>query len=282
MSTMRVAALAGLAMVAGVACSDDPMDPGPMDVSIDFAAAINGSPFACGSSYTNVGASQTTITPVDFRIYIHDVELITSGGDVEPVELDQTSFQRDDLVLLDFENGTGPCVNGTATTNTTVEGEVARGDYTGIRFVLGVPFEMNHGEPTTAAAPLDITGLFWSWNGGYKFLRMDHVSDDRPQGWNVHLGSTGCTPTGDPSVPATTCSNPHRVAVELSNFDPESDVVVADLGMVLKDSDLSQNQAGAPGCMSFPGDPECHQVMPNLGLSYEGTAASSQVLFSVQ
>ena len=184
-------------------------------------------------------------------------------------------------MLLDFENGSGPCANGTAATNTSVVGTVPAGDYTGLRFTLGVPEAMNHQDQTAAAAPLDITGLFWSWNGGYKFARIDHVSSAQPNGWNVHLGSTGCTPSGDPTVPATSCSNPHRVTVTFTGFDVATDVVVGDYARLLTGSDVSVND-GAPGCMSFPSDPECAVVMNRFGLNYEGATTSGQAFFEVR
>ena len=278
--------LAVFATLSLAACSDDPLitvPEGPLDVSLNFAAEINGAPFACGTSYAGVGTTGVTITPADFRMYVSSVELLDASGEAFELELDQDSpWQHENLALLDFENGSGSCVNGTAATRTVVEGTVPAGDYTGVRFVLGVPFELNHIDQTTAPAPLDITGLFWSWNGGYKFMRFDHVSDEQPAGWFVHLGSTGCSPTG-PTNPATSCANPHRVTVEFRGFDYESQVIVADVGRLLAGSDVSRNTPStAKGCMSFPNDADCPAVMNRLGLSYGSSAAGSQVLFSVR
>ena len=268
---------------AFAACDDEPSAPsGPIDVTLQFGAEVNGQPFTCGASFANVGASGTTITPTDFRLYISGVSLIDSNGAEVALSLEQDGlWQRENLALLDFENGSGPCVNGTAATNTTIRGEVPAGTYTGVRFTLGVPFSMNHVDQTTAQAPLDLTALFWSWNGGYKFARMDHTSAAQPDGWFVHLGSTGCTPTGSPVTPATSCANEHRMTVTFNGFDWTTDEIVADLGAILSDSDLTANTA-AKGCMSFPNDPECHEVMPALGFAYEGTAAQTQRLFRVR
>ncbi len=272
-----------VAVAAVAACGDDTTEPpAPIAVTVDFAALVNGAAFTCGNTYASVGTAGTTITPVDYRFYVHDVTLIAADGSEEVMDLDQDgTWQRENLALLDFENGSGPCVNGTSAMNTTVRGSVPAGTYTGLRFTLGVPEDMNHADQTTAAAPLDLTALFWSWNGGYKFLRIDHTSDAQPEGWFVHLGSTGCTPSGDPTVPATSCSNPHRPTFEFSSFDWRTDEVVADYGALLADSDVTQNSA-AKGCQSFPNDPECHDVMNNFGLAYEGSQPSGQTFFSVR
>ncbi|MGE0443098.1 MAG: MbnP family copper-binding protein [Gemmatimonadales bacterium] len=273
------AAIATLLVGAAVlACSDSPSEPQDIDVTINFAAEVNGTAFACGTQYSNVGASNSTITPTDFRMYVHDVRLLTSGGAEVPVALDQDSWQRDNLALLDFENGSASCVNGTPATNTAIRGTAPAGDYTGIRFKLGVPFEMNHQDQTQAQAPLDIGALFWSWNGGYKFARIDHTSAAQPNGWNVHLGSTGCQPTGNPTTPATACNNQHRPEITIAGFNIASDVVSADYGRLLAGSNLDVNATGtASGCMSFPGDTDCPAVMNRFGLSYEGSNSSGQV-----
>ena len=266
------------------ACEDDAMEPeGPMDVAINFAARVNGAAFACGTSYDNVGASSTTINIVDFRLYVHDVRLVSSSGAEVPVELEQDGqWQLDDLALLDFEDGSGACVNGTAATNTSVRGQVPAGDYDGIRFRLGVPFELNHQDQTVAPPPLDLSSLFWVWNGGYKFARIDHTSEARPEGWNVHLGSTGCAPMGDPTVPATSCANEHRPELSFAAFDYATSTVVADYGALLAGSDLTTNAEGtAKGCQSFPGDADCPPVMNRFGLDYEGSVSSGQSFFSV-
>ena len=249
------------------ACSDDSTGPeAPLAVELQFAAEVNGQPFSCGSSYASVGTSGTTITPVDFRIYVHNVRLVTSGGVEVPVELEQDGqWQLEDLALLDFENRTGPCANGTPATRTVVRGELPAGDYNGVRFTLGVPRSLNHIDQTTAPAPLDIAALFWSWNGGYKFVRADHISDARPMGWFVHLGSTGCTPGGSPQTVPTGCAQDNRVEVAFSGFNPSSSVVVADLGRLLANSDVTRNEA-ASGCMSGPTDPECPAVLSRFGI----------------
>ena len=269
---------------AGVlaACDDSTGPEGPVDVTIQFAALVNGTTFTCGTSYPNVGTSDTEITPTDFRFYVSGVELLTASGGSEPLELEQDGlWQRENLALLDFENGATSCVNGTTATNTTVRGTVPAGDYTGLRFTLGVPESMNHQDASTAAAPQDLTALWWNWNGGYKFMRVDHTSNAASGGWNVHLGSTGCTPSGDPSVPATSCTNGHRPTITFNVFDWETNEVVADYGVLLEDSDVSVS-VGPRGCMAFPGDADCPELMNNLGLDYEGSISTGQKFFSTR
>ncbi len=290
-STLRTAArltMLALLLVATATCDDDATAPaGPINVTLDFAAMVNGAPFACGTRYNNVGTAASTIELTDFRIYVHDLRLVSAGGQTTPLDLEQDGqWQLDNLALLDFENGTGACSNGTPATNTTVRGTAPAGDYVGIRFRVGVPFEMNHRDASTAQAPLDITRLFWNWNAGYKFARMDLARPDALEGeaprWNVHLGSTGCMPTGNRTTPATSCTNEHRPEIVLDGFNHETNAIVADYGRLLAGTDLRVNTPGtASGCQSFPGDADCPPVMNRLGLDYEGTTSSGQTFFSV-
>jgi hypothetical protein len=140
-------ALTSAALLA--ACSGISPTTGKQDVNIQFAAEINGAPFECGKSYSKIGTTSATITPTDFRMFVSEVHMIDAQGKATPVALKQDStWQLDNVALIDFENGSGPCSNGTAATNTSLRGTVPAGNYTGVRLTLGVPFERNHGDPT--------------------------------------------------------------------------------------------------------------------------------------
>jgi uncharacterized repeat protein (TIGR04052 family) len=287
-----------------VACGTTPtpptaaVAPGQQAVTLRFAAQVNGQPFACGQRYTGVGSTRSTITPSDYRFYVSEVQLIDARGRAVPVTLTQDgAWQLENIALLDFENGTGPCRNGTADTNTAVRGTVPAGTYTGVRFTLGVPFARNHGDPTTAPSPLNLTAMFWNWQGGYKFVKFDTATSGQTattappdprgggnaSGFSVHVGSTACAAPSRTSAPSA-CLNPNRVTVQFDRFDAATQVVVADMGVVLAGSNVDVNAPNtSPGCMSFLNDADCPPVMGALGLAYGGVAAPGpQRLFSVR
>ena len=271
----------------------------PQAVTVRFAAQINGQPFACGQSYAGVGTTRSTVTPSDYRFYVSDVSLVDEAGRAVPVTLAQDGiWQLDNIALLDFENGSGPCRNGTTGMNTEVRGSVPAGRYVGLRFTLGVPFARNHGDPTVAPSPLNLTAMFWNWQGGYKFVKFDTATAGQPatvapphpqgggnaSGFSVHLGSTMCAAASRTEAPKAECANPNRVAVAFDRFDAAKQTVVADIGAVLAAANVDVNAPStSPGCMSFPGDADCPPVMGALGLAY-GTAAApgSQRLFTVR
>src|SRR5690606_33699956 len=120
------------------------------------------------------------------------IELLDGQGNGTPLTLEQDGlWQYEDVALLDFEDGTGLCLDaGTAELNDTVIGSVPAGDYVGVRFLLGVPFELNHQDVGMAPSPLNVPSMFWTWQGGYKFARVD-LRNDNPDGdsWFWHQGS---------------------------------------------------------------------------------------------
>lgn len=291
-------AMVCVAMALG-ACSSDPAgnggdaavgdaavsDAGGAMVEVRFAAMVGTQPFSCapsGGAFMGVGSAQSPWTPLDFRFYVHDVALIPEGGGAAvPVVMDDDGmWQSQGVALLDFEDATGTCANGTAQTNDRVRGRVtapAGTRWSGVRFKLGVPSAQNHRNPASAPSPLNLSTLFWAWQSGYKFARIDGRSG--ANAFNIHIGSTGCT--GDAMMGTVTCTEPNRPEYVLMGFDPAQSVVVADLARLVATSDVSRNVDGAPGCMSGLTDTECRTILPAFGIPMSG-APAAQSFFSVR
>jgi uncharacterized repeat protein (TIGR04052 family) len=282
-------------------------------VTLNFEGMVGDQPFSCTESY-RLGTAETMAMPTDFRLYVSDVALIDAEGNAVPLTLEQDGkWQYDTVALLDFEDRTGTCANGTPETRTQVVGTVPAGDYQGVQFTVGVPFDLNHDDATLAPSPLNLTSLWWNWRGGYKFLRVDlethnmnaelpvqpkgeghsgHSSDtthtDDPghgagaSGFAIHLGSTGCQAEGDNLQP-TRCLNPNRADIVLSEVDPATDTIAVDLAALVQSNDLSTNVPNTPpGCMSAPEDGDCMGIMHNLGLEFDGEPSSGQTVFRVE
>ena len=258
--------------------------PAAGPVSIRFQAMVGDRKLSCGEYYENIGITHSRITPHDFRFYVHNIRLIDDKGSEVAVELDQDGkWQLDDVALLDFENATGGCANGTPETNDGVTGTVPDAKYTGLRFTVGVPFNKNHTDLTTQPPPLNLTAMAWVWNAGRKFMRLDFASTGLPRGFAIHLGSTGCTPNQTKTTVPASCSETNRPEIELSGFDPSRDIVIADLAALLKDSNVDINQENTPaGCMSGPEDGDCAPIFANLGLPFGGKPAGKQSFFRRQ
>jgi uncharacterized repeat protein (TIGR04052 family) len=253
------------------------------DVTIEFAGKVGADDFVCGDTYENLGATNDPLKLTDFRFYVQDVAVQNTDGTWVPVELTQNQFQLDDVALLDFEDGCGGF--GGPELNDVVSGTVPEGEYVGVSFKMGVPVELNHADQATANDPLSLSSMFWSWRGGYKFLRIDsgNIKDD-PAVWRMHLGSTGCGMTDDPSTPPEApCTNGNRVDVTLDAFDTENDVVVADIAALVDGAPLGDNDEGTPkGCMAAPDDSDCGPIFDNLGLPFNGSEPGVQTFFSIE
>lgn len=272
-----------------------PADGGTGSPSVlRFEARIGSELFSCSRAYQGLGKTKVAIEPLDFRLYVHDVRLVSEDGSEVPFVLTPDGkWQTRDVALLDFEDRTGTCVNGNADLNGELRGVAPPGKYKGVKLRLGVPFSLNHADVASAAPPLNVSSLFWSWNGGYKFARvdarvkglagmdggtggmgdggmggmdggMDHGGEANV--FNIHLGSTMCAGEPAQGSPITSCGRPNRGEILLTGFDPLAKAIVIDLAALTADSDLSRNGGGAPGCMSGDDDPECPSILERLGV----------------
>lgn len=253
--------------------------------SIRFAAMVGDRPASCGMTYEGVGAESSMMELTDFRFYISNIELINAAGEAMPMELQQDGlWQHDNVALLDFEDGSSGCAEfGNEQVREKVVGTVPDGEYTGIRFMMDVPFELNHLDVTAAPSPLNIPALWWNWQFGYKFARIEMLANGET--WLLHLGSTGCEAPNGATPPEQPCANTNAVMVELDGFNPKMNFIVADVAALLATVDISTSTPQPPGCMSGIDDPDCTAIFPALGISLETgdlLSDSPQTFFSVR
>lgn len=237
-------------------------------ININFQAVVGDKLFDCKEIYDGIGITKSKMTVSDFKFYVEEVRLINQKGKETPVSLtNDGKFQSEKVVLLDFENGEGNCSNGTKELNTTIHGTVPKGKYTDVKFVIGVPEEMNHLDPTLQPSPLNLTRMMWSWQIGYKFARIDTKTTGRPNGYVLHLGSTNCET--DPNG-KTTCKYSNRPEFSFAKFDLLKDIIKVDLKALFAEANVDTNkEKTSGGCMSFPGDGDCVPVFKSLGLNFE-------------
>lgn len=274
------------------------------EIAIKFAGQVGNQPFRCGSTY-NLGKPATTVTPLDFRFYISDITLIDNNNKAIPLSLNQDGkWQYQNVALIDFENKTGACANGTVETRDLVVGTIPQGKYKAIKFTLGLPENLNHEDSTLAPSPLNLTSLWWNWQFGYKFARIDfafsaktqstgkhqnqtnqhkHGEKEQSNSFLIHLGSTGCQAETSSQKPITKCSNPNKSTINLTDFDPSKNTIIVDLAKLVTNTDLSRNQANTPpGCMSEPNDKDCTGIMASFGIPFGDQTSVKQTLFSVK
>jgi uncharacterized repeat protein (TIGR04052 family) len=241
--------------------------------SVRFSPQVGEQSVRCDASYPNIGKTGTTIELLDFKMYVRDVTLVRANGEKHPLKLDQDGkWQRDAIALLDFEDGTGTCDTGSPETRLEVVGRAPDfNDYTGLEFKVGIPEEQNHLDGATAPAPLNASGMWWSWKGGYKFLKLE-VHTTRNATWFFHLGASNCTGS---TAEGYSCAATNQSTVALSDFNPEDNQVVLDLAALYAGSDLDYTvdykTDTIAGCMSSLSDPECGALFSQVGLAADGS-----------
>lgn len=235
----------------------------PAQVTIPFSPIYGTTAIGCNETGA---AAQLS----DLRFYVSDVQLISADGASVAVRLTADGrWQQPDLALLDFEDGTGGCDNGTRETNTALQGVAEHAEYAGLQFTVGVPFPRNHADPLQAEPPLGDAAMHWHWRAGYKFLRVGVRTPD--DGFWLHLGSTACEGT---VRNITGCRSPNRVTVRLDGFVPGRDAVAIDLQALLAGVNLDDSVAS--DCSSGPAEQACDAPFRALGLDFSGTGPRTQ------
>lgn len=149
--------------IAFVSCKDDDDDnanpsPSSGDVIIDITnvAGTQNLDVTGAVNYTNSFGESFNVTR--FKYYISNVQLLKNGNVV--YTMPESYFLVDEAVQ----------------TSTKLRlPDVPPGSYTGIRFMIGVDSTRNvSGSQTGALDPAN--GMFWTWNSGYIFLKLEGSS----------------------------------------------------------------------------------------------------------
>jgi uncharacterized repeat protein (TIGR04052 family) len=282
---LAVASLIAAAVLTACGGGSDGPLPDKL-VAINFAALNGSTPVKCGTQLTGLGTTGVAADVKDLRFYITNLSLVNDKGVAVAVKLDANKWQltqgTETVSLIDLEDATGACATAanTAETNAVVTGTVPGGTYVGLKATLGVPETMNHTAVAGGTPPLDSAALNWSWQSGRKFtkIELNPVGGlTKPDGssiatYNLHIGSTGCTPKLDAAgvaIPNSgTCTNLNMADFSLAAFDMEAQKVALDLGQLFKTSNLTKENGGAAGCMSGATDPECAVIFTEMQVSF--------------
>jgi hypothetical protein len=81
------------------------------------------------------------------------------------------------VYLIDFSESNQDSITGALSVSIPLT--VAIGNYSDVRFNIGLPRPLNHSDPTMAQEPLDLAkgDMFWEWNTGYIFLLIEGTSE---------------------------------------------------------------------------------------------------------
>lgn len=133
-------------------------------------------------------------------------------------------------------------------------------DISKIRFTLGVPFQLNHLNPLKQPSPLNDSSMFWVWQTGHKFMRLELNSENNH--WLFHLGSTGCKSASALRAPQERCQQANTTVIEL-DIDVTAPAIKVDLARLLNNVTLSDSTS----CQSAHQDKYCQALFSNLGIN---------------
>lgn len=194
-------------------------------------------------------------SPPTLRFYVSDLRMLDAHGQTTLVRLaDSRPYQDARTALVSL-------VADAANGNTEVQGTVTPGDYVHMEFLLGIPFDRNHTNPLHAEPPLDRPAMFWAWQSGHKFLRLDLGN-----AWSFHLGSTGCHSASAVRPPQRECQRPNLARIRLPATVAKNGQVDVDLGALI----AAVNPTVDTSCVgSYAKDDTCRRVLAALGLDAE-------------
>jgi len=263
-----------------------PLVPQIVPQKILFTPVYESTPLSCQTSFHhpsppldfNFKADKTAISKQiiwhyqQLQFFIHDVEIHTELNGWQPWSMTTNSHQANDVALLGEV-----CTEATQEQYWALEliPLTSTKDITDIRFTLGLPFSLNHLNPLTQPSPLNVSSMFWVWQGGHKFMRIELVSP--ADNWLFHLGSTGCRASSPIRAPKNECLQPNRILMSMP-FPHNSNNITLDLAVLLNDLHLTKNHS----CQSSPKNKHCKKLFKNLGIATKQyQQITDQMLFKV-
>lgn len=141
----------------------------PANVTVYFEHKFNTSSFALNTNYVN--GSGDTVNFSKLKYYISNVELISAGG--------ENWKETESYHLIDVSQSSSLSFS---------LNNVPGGEYTGIKFLVGVDSVRNvSGAQTGALDPAN--EMFWSWSTGYIFFKAEGTSPQSSNGtFTYHIG----------------------------------------------------------------------------------------------
>ncbi|GAB4126798.1 MAG: hypothetical protein OHK0045_06220 [Raineya sp.] len=152
------------------------------DFSIELQHFFANAPLKVGNSYTN--SSQETFTLTTFDYFLSNIVLEKQDGSFYAIPQDKSYF------LIKLSEGLNSLVRLK---------DIPLGEYKSISFLVGVDSLRNTMEPARRQGDLDVggraEGMYWIWNTGYIFLKMEGTSDvvpnEQDKRFYFHIGGYG-------------------------------------------------------------------------------------------
>jgi len=180
----RVACIAATLLFFSSCNQDDQNDDAPapqpeaksaMHIKIEHVWGADEHHFHVGDTYTHP-ETEEEVKVNTLNYYISNIKLYQQDG------TEWTEDESYHLVMVE---------PGHAGMTAELNLEVPQGNYTSIKYMIGVDSLRNVSGAQTGALDQAIGGMFWNWNSGYKFVKVEGESSSAvaTQGqFTYHLG----------------------------------------------------------------------------------------------
>jgi uncharacterized repeat protein (TIGR04052 family) len=224
------------------------------DNKVIFQPTFHNTPIHCDSSFTH---SNNEWHYTQLQFFISAIEFKHKSSKLwHSAPLLKSPYQTSSIALLG-ENCDYPKRGNKSNWLLTFKKRINLIEVSHIRFMVGLPFSVNHLNPLTQESPLNMPSMFWGWQKGHKFIRFEIASNN--DNWLFHLGSVGCKAPSPLRQPKQECRYPNRFTYELP-LSEQSNKINVELPALMKNIVLKQGNS----CQSSPDNISCHLLFNNL------------------
>lgn len=146
---------------------------GTGSITIEFDNIANGNNLVLGNKYINANGDTMTFSMFDY--YISNIVLVKSDGSTYTVSKDNSYFLIKESV---------------STSQEITLSNIPAGDYTSVKFVIGVDSLKSTAPVSERTGVLDPAGagagMYWAWNSGYIFVKVEGESPQAPLSGGTH------------------------------------------------------------------------------------------------
>ncbi|MCG7530932.1 metallo-mystery pair system four-Cys motif protein [Psychrobium sp. MM17-31] len=187
-----------------------------------------------------------------FWFYLSSVQVKGDKG-WHPVSLQATKWQTDGVALIGQHCRDNQSQNWQLALTDALPEKISA-----ISFKIAVPFNLNHQNPLQAQGIFDNGNMFWTWQQGYKSLRLD-LDNHAGEGWAYHIGAVGCNSPSAMRAPKQQCREPNHINVLVEQFDKNKAIKV-DIGRIVQGIELGASTR----CLSMPTQKSCNELNRNM------------------
>lgn len=165
-------------------CKDEVQPERTGEMEFVFRNKVNTLPLAQNvGKYSNALGEDFVVTT--FNYYLSNFELVKDDGSVYTIPKDESYF------LIRGNDGT---------TSDFAISNIPEGDYVALRFSIGIDREKSMSGVEERVGDLDIVDhadMYWSWNPGYIFMKLEGTSSKAPESpsgdriFRYHIGGYG-------------------------------------------------------------------------------------------